>query len=170
MNTTEDLSSFYEFVISGLEREADADARGVMALLQGKSQADLVMARNIASTPIIIFRALKASTSRSPAARIGAMRRVRWSDSASMCRWKTPATASRSRKPNEWRFTAILMRLIVRWRECVLFTAQTAGSLSPRNKNLMSLSGSCKPRQMLCVASDPAGFCSDRSMPHRRAV
>ena len=56
MNTTEDLSSFYEFVISGLEREADADARGVMALLQGKSQADLVMARNIASTPYNYFQ------------------------------------------------------------------------------------------------------------------
>ncbi|NBQ73184.1 MAG: hypothetical protein EBU11_09710 [Gammaproteobacteria bacterium] len=56
MNTTEDLSSFYEFVISGLEREAGADARGMMALLQGKSQADIVMARNIASTPYNYFQ------------------------------------------------------------------------------------------------------------------
>lgn len=56
MNTTEDLSSFYEFVISGLEREVDADARGMMALLQGKSQADIVMARNIASTPYNYFQ------------------------------------------------------------------------------------------------------------------
>ena len=56
MNTTEDLSSFYEFVISGLEREADVDARGMMALLQGKSQADIVMARSIASTPYNYFQ------------------------------------------------------------------------------------------------------------------
>ena len=56
MNTSEDLSSFYNFVISGLEREADVDARGMMALLQGKSQADIVMARNIANTPYDYFQ------------------------------------------------------------------------------------------------------------------
>ena len=56
MNTSEDLSSFYNFIISGLEREADVDARGMMALLQGKSQADIVMARNIANTPYNYFQ------------------------------------------------------------------------------------------------------------------
>ncbi len=56
MNTSEDLSSFYNFVISGLEREADVDVRGMMALLHGKSQADIVMARNIANTPYNYFQ------------------------------------------------------------------------------------------------------------------
>ena len=56
MNTSEDLSSFYNFVISGLEREAEVDARGMMALLHGKSQADIVMARNIANTPYNYFQ------------------------------------------------------------------------------------------------------------------
>ena len=56
MNTTEDLSSFYDSIISGLERETEVDTHGLIALLRGKSQADIVMARNIASTPYSYFQ------------------------------------------------------------------------------------------------------------------
>ena len=155
----EDLSSFYNFVISGLEREADVDARGMMALLHGKSQADIVMARNIRTPLIIIFRALRVSTSLSPVARIDATRRVRWSDSASM-QVENPATVSRSRKPSEWRCTAIPVRLIVRWRECELFMFQQP-ALRLREKELMPSSGSSN-RSNTLRPSDPVGFCSDR--------
>ena len=106
---------FYEFVISGLEREAGADARGMMALLQGKSQADIVMARNAASTPYnyLCTESQYITQSRCQNRRNAAGQVVRQCVNVQ----KTPATGSRSRKPNEWRCTAILVRLIVRWRD-----------------------------------------------------
>ena len=93
MNTTEDLSSFYEFVISGLEREADADARGMMALLQGKSQADIVMARNIASTPYNYFQGTESQYITQSRCRTDAMRRVRWSTVRQCAGGKPPLPA-----------------------------------------------------------------------------
>ena len=56
MKTTEDLISFYDFIISGLEHETDLDTQGLISLLRGKSQADIVMARSIASTPYGYFQ------------------------------------------------------------------------------------------------------------------
>ena len=51
-----------------------------------------------------------------------------------------------------YRHTNAIDRSLERMR--TLYSSDRRLSVS-RNKNLMSLSGSCKPKQMLCVASDP---------------
>ena len=51
----EDLSEFYQQLIANLEVQADYKPENMMGIFNGKSQADLVMARTIASTPYTAF-------------------------------------------------------------------------------------------------------------------
>lgn len=51
----EDLSEFYQRLIANLEVQADYKPENMMGVFNGKSQADLVMARAIASTPYTAF-------------------------------------------------------------------------------------------------------------------
>ncbi len=53
--SAEDLSDFYERIIDNLEIQPEAEAEDLIQVLYGKSEADLVLARAIASTPYTAF-------------------------------------------------------------------------------------------------------------------
>ncbi len=53
--SAEDLSDFYERIIANLEIQAELRPENLIQMLYGKSEADLVLARAIASTPYTAF-------------------------------------------------------------------------------------------------------------------
>ena len=55
MNTAEDLSSFYGRVLMNIEFSEEVEPENLVGLLNGKSRADMALARNIANTPYTYF-------------------------------------------------------------------------------------------------------------------
>lgn len=56
INTAEDLSDFYGRIIVNVEFAEELDANDLLRLLEGKSRADLSLARSVASTPYSYFQ------------------------------------------------------------------------------------------------------------------
>ena len=56
MNTAEDLSSFYGRVLMNIEFSEEVEPENLVSLLNGKSRADMALARNIANTPYTYFQ------------------------------------------------------------------------------------------------------------------
>ena len=54
-NTALDLSDFYERVIVNIETQTDVSPENLLPIIYGKSQADLSLARSVASTPYTAF-------------------------------------------------------------------------------------------------------------------
>lgn len=56
MNTAEELSAFYGRVLMNIEFSEEVEAESLVSLLNGKSRADMALARNIANTPYTYFQ------------------------------------------------------------------------------------------------------------------
>ena len=57
-NDASDLSEFYERIIVGIEDQPDVGVNNLLHLVSDKAQADLVLARSVASTPVSAFEGL----------------------------------------------------------------------------------------------------------------
>jgi len=55
LNTAEDLSDFYKRLIESAELHSDIKPESLLAMIYGKSQADLTLARSAAATPYTAF-------------------------------------------------------------------------------------------------------------------